>query len=159
MTNSPLLTSTIDSYLANAFSKIRISIVALQNKWFNEESYKGTSKIPYKVSMYYMAIYLVLLMYLEMKAGYNTTWSYYQTKYDIDTNRKKLACCGIDLDDIISSFGISTTTASCVQGIGSMEIEDCLEVEPIELKATTTATSINVSTYLSIPNECFNYIN
>lgn len=152
--------STVDSYLASIFGENRSSIVDLQNKWFNEEAYKGTSKYPYKVAMYYMATYLVLIMWLEIKAGYETDWDYYKEKYKIDDNRKKLACCGIDLDDVLAAFGLNVqTTGACIAGINSMEVEECLVIEPTTLPTVAIITIGDVVAMLTTPNECISYIN
>jgi hypothetical protein len=152
--------SVIDSYLANSFGEFRSAIIDLQTKWFNEESYKGTSKYMYKTSMYYLGIYLAILIYLELKDGYNTDWDYYKDKYSLDVNRKKLACCGIDLDDILAAFNLpAVDKEGCINGIGSMGIEHCFVIEPTVLPTATETEPVDIEDLLATPTECFNYTN
>lgn len=146
--------------LVNVFNEHRDAIVELHEKWYREESYKGTSNFMYKVSMYHIAIYLAVLIYLELKDGYETDWDYYVDKYSLNQNRKKLACCGIDLDTILASFGLpAVDKAGCVNGVESMEVEHCLVIEPTDLPVISTPAIGNITHLLSTPHECFSYIN
>jgi hypothetical protein len=99
------------------FNYYKSDILDLQSKLFNQEDYKGTSKIHYRIQQYYLAFDLVKLIWLELSWN-SQPWSYYETKYDLDNKRRILGCLGIDLDVILNIFGISTTTNNDVQIFG-----------------------------------------
>lgn len=124
-------TTELETYIANVFSLYRKDILALHIKEWKEEDISGKSCIQYKIYQYYLAVYYVILIYLELKQGINTDWNYYESKYKISTIRKCLSCDKIDLNAILNIFGLPSTTPD--GGIEDMGLEETFEIEPILL--------------------------
>lgn len=128
----------------------------LHAKQWKKEDISGSSKTQYKIMSYYSAMYLALLIRLEIDKGYNTDWSYYITKYNLREVRKELACCKIDLDDILACFGLPTI--SVLQGVGGMQVETTLIVQPTTLPVVSEPTIVDIEELLNYPSKCTSYI-
>ncbi len=106
----------------------KVKILELNTRAWKEEDLRGESLTQWSIMQYYNVLSLVILIYLDIKKN-NTiypTWSYYNTKYDLDNKKKCLACNNIDLDKILNIFDLPFTSIG--EGIGAMEIETNLEI-------------------------------
>ncbi len=130
--------------------------MVLHTKQWKEEDISGSSKVQYKVMSYYSAMYLALLIRTEVDKGYNTDWSYYITQYNLREVRKELACCKIDLDDILACFQLPAVSAT--SGVGAVEIESTLIVEPTTLPVVIEPTIVDINELLNNPSTCTSYI-
>lgn len=150
--------SEIDFYMSRMFGLYRESILNLHKKQFKEEDVRGKSKQHYFIQQYYLAFLYVYLIFLEVKEGVYTDWSYYENKYEISKYRKAFACHNIDLDDLLAIYDLPLkTNASCVSGINSMAIEKCFIVEPSTLAVPIIETA-DIASLLANSHECTNYI-
>lgn len=122
--------SYLDTKIKEFWSVFKVDILKLTNKSWKEEDYRGKTYTHWQIQQYYNALGLVLLLVLDIKKNGNvyTDWSYYNTKYKIDDYRKCLACACIDLDKILSIFGLPFE--DCEGGIECRGIEITFEVEP-----------------------------
>ncbi|SRR6266403_4042359 len=140
-------TTELETYIANVFSLYRKDILSLHYKEWKEENISGKSCIQYKVYQYYLAIYYVILIYLELKQGINTDWNYYIKKYNLDKISKCLACDNIDLESILKIFGLSITT--CIDGIECIGVEESFEVEPVLIGYIPTYNKVIIKDLLN----------
>lgn len=144
-------TTDLENLMTKVFSIYRKDILALHTKEWKEEDITGKSCIQYKIYQYYLAIYYVILIYIELKQGIHTDWEYYTKKYNTDSIRKCLACDGIDLNTILNTFGLPTT--ECEGGIECMGLEESFEIEPTTF-TTPTYNNVNVLNLLANPVTC-----
>lgn len=148
--------SAIESYINNIFKVNKNSIVSNFLKQINDEQLKGESCRQYNFS-FYLSLYLVILVYNDFLKYPNKTWSYFVSKYNLLEHKKCLACDGINLDTILASFMLPPLNISGIEG---MQIEQNLEVEPVDLTETTTIiTPINLLGLLQSGKTCINNIN
>lgn len=110
--------------------KIKISYT----KWFNLEDNYGNSCKQYGQMQFYLAFFLVSMVYNEL-INYHTTISDTYAKYDLSEKRKKLYCNGIDLNDILTIFGLPKVNEIILPyGIEHIGIETNFIVEPINIE-------------------------
>ncbi len=124
----PNQTTVLENYINNFFNTYKVDILNLHNKQWDEEDISGKSCIQYDIFKYYEALYFVILIYLEVKQGIHTKWSYYIDKYYLVHIKKCLACHNIDLDKILNIFGLPII--DCIGGIECMGLEIDFEIEP-----------------------------
>ena len=91
----------------------------------NEDMFNKDNNI-YKIMYYYLAFYLVLLVYLEIQDRVHSDWSYYVNKYDLINQSKIFGCNGISLDKVFELFGIDYNNTG---GIGNMQIDSTFQVD------------------------------
>lgn len=140
--------SNLDSYWFSFYNLYGSSILTLSSKWSSQEKIYGNSCTQYKVNQYYLAFYLGVMIRNELDKGYESSASYYETKYGISDKRKILTCHNINLDKILDIFDISFTEG---EGIEGMEIENNFIVEP---DYTNTNVSYNITTLLTNLSTC-----
>lgn len=146
----------IDNLVANFFTSYRNEIFKLSQQVWREEDIREYSTKYIKIAQYYLALYLVILLYIDYTSGLDI-WDNLILKYKIDCHRKELACCGIDLDKILGTFGLPPKANT--GGIEGVEIEESFEVEPTELPVLETSdTPINMTNAFKVREECFNYV-
>lgn len=133
----------------------KADILALTTKGWNEEDLRGKSCTQYKVMQYYYLLYILILLYEDLKANsvLQPSWSYYNTKYNIDGLRKCLACIGIDIDKALAVFNFPLVP--CINGLECMDVEGSFIVEPTAFP-TSTVTTISLSVLLANPTSCSN---
>lgn len=100
----------------------RTAILTLLSKWKLNEGVHGYSCKQYTLAQYNFAFYYAYLIYIELSYGVNTTYEYYNTKYDIDGISKKLICNNIQLSKLFEIFEIEFTDTNPVYG--KLEIID-----------------------------------
>ena len=138
------------------WKSIKFKVLELSEKQFITEDVYGKSKIQYKIYQYYLAFYLVLLVYLEYKSGYNTNWNYYIKKYKLETKKHNLACNGVNLNILLSVFGLPRVFTN--GGIEDMVIETSFEVEPTIWNPTGVSKTVDIKYELQNINNCYLYI-
>ena len=155
----PKATNHLEAAIAAAFRRYRTDILALHTTMWNQEDYRGSSCIQYKIMHYYLAIYLATLIYCEASNEIENTSAYYETKYNLDVLREKFACNGISLNNIFLDFGIAFPS-DCGEGIECMELESNFIIEPSTLIAPTQATITQAAllALVAAPSTCTNYI-
>lgn len=144
-------TTPLENIMSKVFALYRADILALHTKQWKEEDISGKSCIQYKIHQYYLATYYVTLIYLELQQGINTDWEYYKEKYKTDTIRKCLSCNNIDLNAILTLFGLPTTI--CEGGIECMGLEEDFEIEP-ETFTAPVYNNVDIKTLISNPISC-----
>lgn len=128
-------------------------ILALSDKWYNNEAIHGTSCKQYKVYQYYLAFYLGVLIKAEIDNGQEVDYDYFNTKYGLDDKKNKLACNNISLDEVLSSFGIAWEDNTGIEGMG---IEENFIVEPDYTLPTPT---VDVAALMATPDYCLTIYN
>ena len=125
-------TTIIDDYWKEYYQLYRTTIVStIQNGWKQEDVWGITCDYNIVRKFQYTFFY-VLMIYLEIKRGIVTDWTYYEVKYDILNVRKCLTCYGIRLDDVFDIFNLNNGE----YGIENIGIELTYEVEPDTLPIT-----------------------
>lgn len=121
--------SYLDNKIQEFWKTFKTDIIKFTNKSWKDEDLAGKSYAQWNVAQYHYVLSLMILIYLDVKKNGTiyTTWDYYNTKYDLDTKRKCLACECIDLDKALAIFGFPFTT--CGNGIECMNIENTFIVE------------------------------
>lgn len=142
----------LENYINKSFSLYRNEILALHLKQWKEEDISGKSCSQYKAYKYHLAIYYVILIYLELKQGIHTDWIYYNNKYKLDTIKKCLACDNIILEKLLNIFGLPSTI--CDGGIECMSLEESFIIEPELLEETIEYNTVNIKDILNNLNTC-----
>ncbi len=139
----------------NAFAFYKDTIKGLVRQQWHEEDITGISCTQYVTSQYYLAFMFVALIHQETEDGINTEWSYYEDTYSIDKKRKQFACNGIDLDDILSIFGLPLGVIDTnAGGIETQKIESTFKVEGDTIVSETNV--LDIKFLLANPTECIN---
>jgi len=148
--------SNIENYINNIFKINKNSIVTNFLKQINDEQLKGESCRQYNFS-FYLALYLVILVYNDVLKYPNKTWDYFVSKYNLLEHKKCLACTGINLDTILTSFMLPPINTSGIEGV---QIEQTLEVEPIDLtEPTIIVAPVKILDLIQSGKTCINNIN
>lgn len=92
-----------DNYLNNSY---KAAFDALTEKRYNDESIRGFSLDNVNEVYHFAAYMLGLLIYIESERGVNTSYEYFDEKYDFDTIRKKLDCYNIELAQVFQAFAL-----------------------------------------------------
>ncbi len=115
------------------FQANRSNIISLTNFSWKREDIDGEGCSIFKVGQYYFAMYLAILIYLEIQLGIPRTAQYYLDKYNIRVLQDRFACNGISLSNVFNDFGIGailTTQGLGEDGIEFIGIEESFIVEP-----------------------------
>lgn len=144
----------LNTYLYNYWQLYNDDINTLNARWWKDEDIWGSSCRMYKVYQYYFAFYYVELIYIEYNRGFNTEYSYYETKYNIEETRKKLGCNGINLSRIFEIFGLFLSENDGIEGMG---IEQSFVVEPNNV--TVTPVTYVISNLINNPYTCTSIFN
>jgi len=148
--------SNIENYINNIFKINKNSIVTNFLKQINDEQLKGESCRQYNFS-FYLALYLVILVYNDVLKYPNKTWDYFVSKYNLLEHKKCLACTGINLETILTSFMLPPINTSGIEGV---QIEQTLEVEPIDLtEPTIIVAPVKILDLIQSGKTCINNIN
>lgn len=137
----------LENNINNTFKLYKKSIVNNFLSEINDEQLKGESTIQYNNFDIYLAIYIVTLVFLEVKKYPTKTWDYFVSKYNLNKLKECFACKGIKLDDILTQYQLPILTGD---GIDFLEIENTFQVEPINL--TPIIPIINKVNLLSLLN-------
>jgi len=152
----------LDRYLDRYFSTYKSKIYVLLNSIYKDENIWGRSDKQYILNQFFFAFTLIALLYTEFKRGLQTSWDYYITKYCLVSIKKKLACNGLNLDDILLIFDLPSVNVA-QYGIGRVVVEGTLIVEDIvevddedniELFDIHLPLSLNTECYLAIEDVC-----
>jgi hypothetical protein len=139
-----------DKALQKYYMIYKTAIQALIDKQIEKENIYNKSTYYNVINQYTYAFQFVVLIYLEYKRGLETSWSYYENKYDIETIDKKLQCSGIDIYKLFEIFGLPTTTEEPVQ----IEVDNIIE----DVVTSSSTTSITEDIELPLEDECINNI-
>lgn len=104
-----ILSPDMQTAYDNFMSIYKTSFDANNTKRVTEESIRGFSDRHKNEIFINLAFNLGLCIYDEYNRGVNTTFTYYDTKYDFDTIRDSLGCHGISLNAVLASFGLFTS--------------------------------------------------
>lgn len=147
--------TNIESYINTAFKLYKASIIKNFLAQVNDEELKGENCRQYNFS-FYLAVYLVTIVYQDVIKYPSKSWDYFVTKYDLEKYKKCLACDGIKLDDILISFTLPPVAVS--SGINNLQIEKTFEIEPTDLTPIVIEpTIVDLSTIL-VASTCINNI-
>ena len=139
--------TNLEIYINNAFKAYKNNIVSNFLGEIKDEQLKGESCKQYNFS-FYLALYLVTLVYKDVIKYPNKNWNYFVTKYKLKEYKKCLSCSGINLNNILFSFNLPSIIEQ--SGIEDLEVEETLEVEPLDLTVTTSTTiTVNLNTILN----------
>jgi hypothetical protein len=140
----------LENNINNTFKLYKKSIVSNFLSEVNEEQLKGESTIQYSNFNIYLAIYLVTLVFLEVKKYPTKSWDYFVTKYKLHKLKECLSCKGIKLEDILTQFQLPMITG---EGIDFLEIENTLQIEPGDLTPIIPIINqINILTLINNSN-------
>jgi hypothetical protein len=147
--------------IKNFFTYYRNDILTLHRKQWSEESIRDKSCVQYKIQQYYLALYLVLLIKVEVDSGVNTTWQYYIDKYGLADKAKKFACNNISLKQILSIFGLptSTTTETELDSIGINYDDISVEFVVGGEDSDTNNVVVDIQELFDLTDNCVNYLN
>ena len=122
--------SILEQKIQEFWSLYKTDLLKLSRDSWKQEDLRGQSYTQWKIMQYYNILSLVILLYFDvLKNGtVYTTWSYYNTKYNLDEVRKCAACNCIDLDKILAIFGFPFN--DCIGGI------ECMRIETPEIEST-----------------------
>ena len=147
-------TTKLETYINNSFLLYKDDILILHSKQWKEEDISGQSCIQYKIYNYYLTIYYVILIYLEIKDGVNLEWNYYEEKYKLNKISKCLACNNINLNKILNIFGLPLTICTEDGGIECMGLQENFEIEPILFNTSNLYNKFDVKSLLNNPISC-----
>ena len=132
-------TDTLSKFWLDYWSLYKNDIVTLLDNSYNDEKISGFTCKNYKLSQYFLAFELVVMIYNELNTYTGITEDYINTKYNIADKRHKLACNHIDLYAIYNIFGISFRNGSGIEGMG---IEQTFKVEHTTNTGITSSIDI-----------------
>ena len=121
------------------FKTFKPNIIEDLLKAFKEESFNGESTLQYKVLNHYYIMILVLLIKLDFQFITGVIWQDLVKKYNLKKLKEKLACCKLDLDGVLNSYGLPSVEDifpepnDLFYGINYLGIEQTFEVEPDEV--------------------------
>lgn len=122
----------LEVIILNFFQKYEKEIISLSLTQFNQENLKGTSKVQYQKSIYYIySLLYALCIYLDVQDDSEITLQKLEEKYKLSCVKKELACKKINFDDILNIFNIIIDDVEN-GGIENLGIESSFEVEPNE---------------------------
>lgn len=140
--------TNLELYINNAFKSYKNSIVNNFLGQVKDEQLQGESCKQYNFS-FYLAIYLVTLVYQDVMKYPAKDWSYFVTKYKLNDLKKCLSCSGINLDTILKIFTLPNV--GLTSGIESTEIEETFQIEPTDLTpVVVVTTTVDLSTILGV---------
>ena len=124
----------LEVIILNFFQKYEKDIILLSLNQFKQENLKGSSKIQYQKSIYYIySLIYALCIYLDVQDNSEITLKDLEEKYKLSCVKKELACKKINFDDVLNIFNIIINESEN-GGIENIGIEDSFEVEPNEVE-------------------------
>lgn len=102
---TPLMQTAFDNYFNNSYTNAFDALTTIRQ---NKESIRGFSKDYTGEAFHFLAFMLGALIYYESSRGVNTSYDYFDTKYNFDTIRDKLACFNIELSQVFAAFELFT---------------------------------------------------
>jgi hypothetical protein len=143
--------TNIEDFINTSFSIYKKDILINFYKQIKDEELKGESCRQYNFS-FYLALYLITLVYKEFLKYPLKDWSYFEDKYNLKKLKECLLCNNIDLNKILKSFQLPIVTGD---GINFMEVEENLEVEPTTLLVTLSdIVIIDLKKLLNTEDKC-----
>lgn len=152
----PTNTNYLSQKIEDFWIYFKGQILDLTNKSWNEENYTGSSFLQWKTMQYYNTLYLCILIYLDVQqtGGVNTSWSYYENKYNLCKIQKCLACDGIDLKKALEIFDFPFNDIGSIEN-GEIEISFIIE----NILPTPQTSILNTNQLLELINNPIGCIN
>jgi len=147
-------TSDLNTAIHTFFLAFKDKLVGFSTTQWKQEDLKGKSNSQWIAMQYYNLMYLLIIVHQEVMRtkdlGY--PWSYYVSKFKLDTYKECLACDGIDFDKALEAFNIPFYFSE--DGINLMGVQDSLFVTP----TTYNTSETSFTTLVETPKACTNYI-
>lgn len=147
--------NNIQSYINQSFLKYKNDLINNFLNQVKDEELKGESCKQYNFH-FYLALYLVTLVYQDFIKNSENNWEFYIKKYNLYKLRDCLLCNNINLNDVLNAFELPILTGN---GINFLEVEETLEIEPIDLSNNQNIkidliSLLNYSNYCKLKNIC-----
>lgn len=108
MYHIPKDSSPLNNIVREYFAFFRTEILALSTTQWSQEDIKGKSYKQWTIMQYYGLMYFLIIVYEDIQRTKHLgfPYSYYATKYDMETCKSTLACYNIKFDKAVEIFGL-----------------------------------------------------
>lgn len=152
------IVTDLETNINNSFKLYKNTIVFNFLNQIKQEHLKGESKIQYTNFAFYLSMYLITIIYDDVKNHLGKNWSYFYNKYNLENLIKCFACYGIDLNKILKEFNLTTEGFEIAYGIENIGIEKTFEVEPSNIPVIIIHPKVNLLDVLLSNNQCINNV-